>query len=241
MLELDLLCKLEKHYNSLDRYSIELKELLQKISINETGDIILKKEKQIELLANGIEDAKGELRKLEQELKGYSYEIEEIDTKLYSGQTKDINQLEKWSIEKESIDKILNDAETKALELMEKIENTRVDLDVLKKYLREIKTEYNIQLTEYQEIESDLNKNIETENKNIDKLEKKIDSKLLKSYKRIRNNKKTAVAQVENNICSGCNITISTYVLEIMKKDEEIVYCELCGRILCKEFKRKSL
>lgn len=234
MIELDLLCKLEKHYNSLDMYEMELKNILQKISINEIEKKLLDKERQIEILEKRKEKIKADLRKSEQKLKGYNYKIKEIESKLYSGETKDINQLEKWSIEKESIDNIINDSETKVLEFMEEIEKIAEDLNFLKKSLTKIKEEYKNYSMEYEKIENTLNEKIEFENKNICKLEKTIEENLLKKYKLIRKNKKTAVAQVQNNICSGCNISISTYILEKMKRDEEIVHCELCGRILCK-------
>ncbi|HZK32937.1 MAG TPA: C4-type zinc ribbon domain-containing protein [Tissierellaceae bacterium] len=234
MLELDLLCKLEKHHNSLDRYNKELKELLQKMSIDEIGMKIIKKENQLKVLVKRKEDAKVQLRKKEQDLKGYNYKIKEVDTKLYNGETKDINQLEKWSIEKESIVNFVDDTEIKVLELMEEIENLTEESNLLKSSLVKIKNEYKNQSIEYREIESNLNMNIKTEKNIINNLENKIDKKLLNRYKLIRKNKKTAVAEVRNNICSGCNISISTYILENMKRDEEIVYCELCGRILYK-------
>lgn len=235
MLELDLLCKLEKHNNSLEIYNTELKKISKKTSIREIEKNIIEKENQEKQLTKRKESITLELRKLEQKLKGYAYEIEELDTKLYNGETKDINQLEKWSIERENISNIINDAEFKALEFMEEIEKIKEDLIIIRSILPKIKNECKDLLKKQKEIENSLNAKIGIENKNIDKLEKALDEKLLNRYKLIRKNKKTAVAEVKNNICSGCNITISTYILENMKRDEEIAYCELCGRILYKE------
>lgn len=235
MLELDLLCKLDKHYNSLDRFNKELKDLLQNITIDEIQIKIEENENQLEDLNKRKNNGKLALRKTEQKLKGYNYKIKEVDTKLYSGESKDISQLEKWSIEKEDVIKLINETETQVLELMEEIENITEELTVLKNLLANIKDEYKNQLINYNKVKNDLNNNIETEKNDINNLEKKIDEKILNQYKLIRKNKQPAVAEIRNNICSGCNITISRFVLESMKKDREIVCCELCGRILCKQ------
>lgn len=236
MEELDLLCKLEKYHNSLDMCNKELKELRQIISANEIGLKIIDMEKRFKNLLEKKDEFKLTLRKTEQELKGYNYKIKEIDDKLYSGETKDIKQLEKWTIEKDSINDVINDTETMVLMLMEEIEEIEKESKEIKKSLEHIKCRYKKQLIKYSEMENNLNENIKCGRKNINDIEKTIDDKLLNKYRLIRKNKKTAVAGVKNNICSGCNISISTYILENMKKDEEIMYCELCGRILCKQW-----
>lgn len=235
MEELDLLCKLERHHNSLDIYNNKLKELKQNISVDEMGIRIVNSETQLEQLVKKEEDTKLKLRRTEQKLKGYNYKVSEIDSKLYSGETKDIKQLEEWSIEKENIDNMINDTEIIVLEFIEEIEDIEEELKEIKKILENIKYEHNKQLIKYKKIEKDLNENIEIEKKSITEIEKLIDEKTLNKYKYIRKNKKTAIAEVKNDICSGCNVGISTYILEGIKRNEEIMYCELCGRILCKQ------
>lgn len=233
MEELDLLCNLEKHHNSLDIYNNKLKKLKENISVNKMGNKILETEKKLRDMVQKKEKATLELRKSEQKLKEYNYKVKEIENKLYDGNIGDIKQLEKLSIEKDILKNTINDMEFEILDFMEYIEGIEKHSKKLENFLKKIREKKKKKLIEYKNLEDALNKNIEIEIKSINDIEKNMDEKLLNKYKLIRKNKKTAVAKVENNICSGCNTEISTYILEQIFKNEEIIYCELCGRILC--------
>lgn len=233
--ELDLLCKLETHHNSLEIYKKNLQELQETIFMDELRKEILVKEKTLKDLMAKKEKIKLKSRKIEKRLKEYTYKIEDIESKLYSGETRNVTQLEKWNMEKNNIKEIISSTETEILELMEKTEEIENTLVSLEKALDEIKEKYEKQLIKYKRKKEDLNESIGIEIKHIKELEKTINSTLLKRYNLIRKNNKTAVAQVNEGICSGCRTGVSTYMLEEIKKKEEIIYCEFCGRILFKE------
>lgn len=232
MKELDLLCKLEKHHNSLDIYNNKLKKLKENIFVDEMGKAIVDKGKKLEKSIQVDEDIKLELRKVEHELKEYNYKIEEVNNKLYSGDTKDIKQLEKWSIEKQNIKETVNSIETKALELMEQLEKLEKEIKTIENFLQETEIKQKEKSLESKKIEKDLNNNVKIEYKKIKDIEKITDEELLNKYDLIKKNKKTAVAEVKDGICTGCNIGVSTFILEEIRKGEKIIYCELCGRIL---------
>lgn len=41
-----------------------------------------------------------------------------------------------------------------------------------------------------------------------------------------------AVAEVRNNQCSACRVTVTSSGMQVLRKGDEIVHCEHCGRIL---------
>ncbi|OQX95658.1 hypothetical protein B6I21_04255 [candidate division KSB1 bacterium 4572_119] len=61
----------------------------------------------------------------------------------------------------------------------------------------------------------------------------KIKKPLLYSYEKLKKRYKRAIVPVkEDNTCLGCFIRLPTSMSSIGRTDEEVIYCEGCGRIL---------
>ena len=65
-------------------------------------------------------------------------------------------------------------------------------------------------------------------------LEKKIESRLLDAFKRIRKNARNglAVVKVERDSCGGCHSKIPAQKQLDIRQRKKIIVCEFCGRIL---------
>jgi uncharacterized protein len=59
-----------------------------------------------------------------------------------------------------------------------------------------------------------------------------IDEDLLDTFDRLFANKGEAVVPLENEICMGCHMKVTTQTVVKVKGQREIVHCEQCGRIL---------
>ena len=60
-----------------------------------------------------------------------------------------------------------------------------------------------------------------------------VDKVLLKRYERIRESKNgMAVTSVKNGACGGCFRRIPPYEMQNLKRDDRIITCEGCGRII---------
>ncbi len=59
-----------------------------------------------------------------------------------------------------------------------------------------------------------------------------IEEGILERYEKIRNNRAKGIVHVNNYICSGCNVRIPTYLVKNLRDNDEIIFCESCGRIL---------
>ncbi|MCE5235884.1 MAG: C4-type zinc ribbon domain-containing protein [Clostridiaceae bacterium] len=66
----------------------------------------------------------------------------------------------------------------------------------------------------------------------VDSAKKDVDEELLKKYTFVKSHHAVPIAKVENNQCSGCNMSLPTAVVKRVSSGLELVECENCGRIL---------
>ena len=65
-----------------------------------------------------------------------------------------------------------------------------------------------------------------------DLLATKADSELLRLYERLLKNKKDrVVVSIENRTCSGCHIALTAQHENLVRKGDNLVFCEHCSRI----------
>lgn len=232
--QLDLLCVLDDHYKLLVDYEEEKKNLSEKYSNDTNINNSIKLEKNINILRENIEVIKEKLYKIEKNLLEYNYTIKDIEDKLYSGKTNDIKQLEILSEEKEDIRDTINNTETKLLQYMEDLEVDEDSLTNMEQELKDILRQNDENDLNYKKIDKELDAKTNKKTIDIDKAKLDIDEELLLKYEKIRKNKKSAIAEIKNEVCLGCNMGISKYMVEKIKISNDIICCENCGRILCK-------
>ena len=60
----------------------------------------------------------------------------------------------------------------------------------------------------------------------------KIDVAVLENYKRIKEGKGEALAKIDNYKCSACNVAIPKMTVNEVRRQNQIIMCFHCGRIL---------
>lgn len=65
-----------------------------------------------------------------------------------------------------------------------------------------------------------------------DTLVSKIDVAVLENYNRIKDSKGVALAKIENFKCSACNVAIPKMTINEVRRQNQIIMCFHCGRIL---------
>lgn len=123
-------------------------------------------------------------------------------------------------------------SEFSILELQEKEEQVKVHVD---KY----NSEYDKEVEELNSIKNELHGTIsetETKEKNLissrEKSASDIDARYIKVYERVRTSKKNAVTLMQRNSCTGCRQVLPRQQQAQILKQESIVHCESCGRIV---------
>jgi predicted nucleic acid-binding Zn-ribbon protein len=165
-------------------------------------------------------------------------ELEEIKFELYNNAGSDlklIDSLQKKLQIKQEIVKLLDSESLELLEIEEKLclekESLRLKLSHLKNKFYEYKEEENKKINEGR-------KELEKAENNIKKIEKTIPVDILKSFNDICSFKGMGAAELKNGICSGCKVKVSSMTIDNVNREEKIVYCDNCGRIIyCNEKK----
>ncbi len=159
-------------------------------------------------------------------------ELEEIKFELYNNAGSDlklIDSLQKKIQTKQEAIKVLDGESLGLLEKEEKLcvekENLRLKLSQLKKNFYEYKEKENKKIVEGK-------KELEKAEKNIKEIEKTIPVDILKSFNDICSFKGMGAAELKNGICSGCKVKVSSMTTDSVNREEKIVYCDNCGRII---------
>jgi len=66
----------------------------------------------------------------------------------------------------------------------------------------------------------------------LDDLSKKLKPSVLRTYKKLRTRYKHVIVPVQDNVCLGCFAKLPTSYSMVGRKDNKIITCEQCGRIL---------
>lgn len=230
--QLKLIWELEKHNCIIEECKKNLTELENSIKLKNLGIRINELEFKVNNIKEKILDNNKYVVKLEKLLKEYDYTKDKLEKDLYGGAITDIKQLNHLTREKEGIISKIDDVELRILEIIDEIEELHKQYNGLKDELdslnlENLDTKNNVD-KEIKQIQIRI-RDAECERSNIIP---NIDNRILDKYEKIRNKKGKGIVLVNNYICSGCNMRISSYLMKDLKKGNEIVFCESCGRIL---------
>lgn len=73
----------------------------------------------------------------------------------------------------------------------------------------------------------------ETSKIEITKLRGEIPAQILGHYDRLRARGKKGVAEVRNQVCSGCHVRVPLGSVLALQHEQDVQLCENCGRYLC--------
>jgi predicted nucleic acid-binding Zn-ribbon protein len=171
---------------------------------------------EIQVLEEKIQEINARVKKLEAQ-QGSVKKVDEFNTL-----TQEITQTERERINLEHKVSDLVDRKNAEEEILVKIrdslqaseESSRALQEEIRSTLEEIQTEGHHL---YQEREAFV---------------KQAEPSILKIYERLLHNKKDRViVPIENRICTGCHIALTAQHENIVRKSDNVVFCEHCSRI----------
>ncbi|WP_420148578.1 zinc ribbon domain-containing protein [Spirosoma sp.] len=136
-------------------------------------------------------------------------------------------EIELQSLEIELVEKRANEAQFRVRGKEEEIKNTQSALNERKEDLKAKKQELDQITSESQEEEKEIIRQRDEQSKTIE-------SRLLNSYNKIRDNALNglAVVTVKRGACGGCFNVVPPQRQADIKDKKKIIVCEHCGRIL---------
>jgi predicted nucleic acid-binding Zn-ribbon protein len=222
---------------------VEIQKLDTRLSELESlrGDL----PQQVERLRQELEEAKKKFSENQEKLKTCKKEqgIAELEIKALAGkqkkyqdqlyQVKNNREYDAVTHELENIKTSIEQKESRILELMdletatkEYIETATVNIQELKEGLEGRAGELKMRLAETEKEETALNHERE-------KILRKLDSRHLSMYERIRKAKNGfAVVSVVRNACGGCYNSLPPQRILEIRQMNRLFLCEVCGRIL---------
>lgn len=233
MEQLSLLNSLEIHHDLLKSYEKELNELEDKLKLKKLEKRIKVMEQKLEKAKIKREEKRKSLKSYNSLLEEYNYKIEEVERNLYNGKTTDIKQLEYLSREQGRLKEIVSNKETETLNLMNEIELIEREISEIEDFLQKYKETINNRRNKFKALEQKLREKIENEKREILSIEVNLSKELLDVYYEIRNTKGSGISIPQDGVCNKCYMIIPKILLDRLSKGE-VVFCENCGRILCK-------
>jgi predicted nucleic acid-binding Zn-ribbon protein len=206
----------------------ELNEIENRLSDNK--DLIVA-ESKLASQKEQLEDAGKKQKNSEWELEDLQDKVRKIDSKLYSGTTKDSKELVNLEKEVKSLKSQIRPKEDALLELMGQVEEIEAKIKTTVGEVERLKQEWEQGQETLGQRKSEVETVLAKLGGDRDGLSKQIDSEALNTYERIRLTRGQAVVKVERGKCQGCHITVPTSQWQKAKAGE-LIQCTSCGKIL---------
>jgi predicted nucleic acid-binding Zn-ribbon protein len=172
--------------------------------------------KQAQALETKIQEITAKMKKLESQ-QGSVKKVEE-----FNALTQEMTALEREKINTEQKVSDIVDKRVAGEELLNKIKESLQTSEISSSSLEN-------EIKESIKLINDEGNSLKTER---DRLAKSANAEVLQIYERLlRNKKDRVVVPIENRTCSGCHIALTAQHENIVRKGENLVFCEHCSRI----------
>ena len=185
-------------------------------------------------LASGqehLEELGRQQHSVEWDIEGVVEKLTAVEETLYSGRIRNPKELTDLQHEVDVLKTRRVQLEDKVLDIMEQVELATSGVSDMSSELKRSEAEWDSQ---QQQLSAEIErlKTVLSELKHKRQLlSEGIDPQAVEFYHTLRKQKGAAVARVEQGICRGCRISLSTTELQRARGDN-LVQCSSCGRIL---------
>ncbi len=205
---------------------------LQQITrqIGENG-VVVRAQNKLASERQHLEELQHQQRTTEWQIDDLSGKITPAEEKLYSGRITNTKELASLQHEVEGFKAHRGQLEDKVLEIMEQVEPADAGVATTSEELKKIETEWQRQQQQLSADKERVKAIISDLKDKRQALSDKIDPQTVALYQQLRKQKVTAVVRVEQGICGGCRISLSTANLQQVRGGK-LVQCTNCGRIM---------
>ncbi len=209
----------------------EEQSLAQKVGQLGARDVLDTANSRIESEQKLLDELRHRHRDAEAEFDDLLSKISATEEQLYGGKITNPKELSGLQHEVTTIKARSDELENKALEIIDQVEATEASLSAATDDYKKLEEEWQLQQKQLAVDIDKLKASLDNLKEKRRQLAEQIDSTAIKLYERIRQQKKQAVAKVEQGICHACRISQSASALQRARSGQP-VQCGTCGRIL---------
>ena len=170
-------------------------------------------------------------KRLEGEIQLHQQKISKLRDQMLGAKTNE--QYKAFQHEIDFIDKEIRQAEDRILELMTESEPLDLNVKKAEKALAEEKKSVEAEKTQARERTAVDQKELETLRQQRGEAVAKLPKPSLAAYEKIRRKwSNTVVAEAVNGRCQACQIVLRPQFLQDLRKGDQLMFCESCGRFL---------
>jgi len=222
------LYKLQQVDLELQRKQQELNDVENRLS--DDKDLVAAESKLVSQKEQ-LEDARKKQKSSEWELEDLQEKVRQIDSKLYSGKTKDPKELVNLEKEVKGLKSQIKTKEDALLGLMSQVEEIEARVKTTTEEIKRLKREWEQRQETFGPRKSEIEALLARLRGDRNGLAQQIDSEAFNIYERIRLTRGQAVVKVERGRCLGCHITVPTSQWQKAKAGD-LIQCNNCSRIL---------
>lgn len=206
----------------------ELNEIENRLSDDKA---LVAAESRLDLQKTQLEDASKKQKSSEWELEDLQEKVRQIDSKLYSGRTKDPKELVNLEKEAKGLKSQIRPKEDTLLGLMSQVEEIEAEVKTTTEELERLKREWEQRQETLGQRKSEVETVLAKLKEDRNRLGQQINSEALNTYEQLRLTKGQAVVKVEKGKCQGCHITVPTSQWQKARAGD-LIQCTSCSKIL---------
>ncbi len=186
---------------------------------------------KLELEHQHSEELKRQQHSLEWEIDDLVTKLTTAEEKLYGGRISNPKELTSLQHEVDGLKARRNQLEDELLEIMDQVEVATLSVATLSNELKTMETEWDSQQQRLSAEMEQLKTTLSDLEHKWELLSARFDSQAVELYQKLKKQKGEAIAKVEQGVCQGCRISLTTTEMQ-RARSGSLVQCSSCGRIL---------
>ncbi|UCD16571.1 MAG: hypothetical protein JSV44_08900 [Candidatus Zixiibacteriota bacterium] len=187
--------------------------------------------RQFENTRQSLADSRVALKGLELDVNSKQEELKKLQNQMMAIKTN--KEYDALVSQIDNVKEAINEGETRLLELIEKIEKLELEISDFEKKAKEIQDQNEKQLTILKEKMDSVGTKVRMKEDERSNITVRIPRPIMSTYERVRKNRGgAAVVPVRKRACGGCYKALSPHVIQEIKRHNQLITCDNCGRIL---------
>ena len=222
------------HLQQIDLQVIHHHKRLKEIATAlEDNQIVIQAQQTVDTIQDKLSPLKLQVRDLELETQSTVQKHKASEDRLYSGNVKNPKELQDLQQKIASLKKREGELEDDLLELMIAVEETQAEFDDSLANRATITQEWEHQRSDLLNEEKDIQTSLETLKAQRNTATQEVSPENLKTYDTMKTKKSNQpISALENRSCSVCGIEQTLIVQREVRREQTLVTCVNCGRIL---------